>query len=203
MPQNRYGAGSGNGSGQATPPAVLPVSVAEVKQQLNIEHSASDDLIDLHLMAAVDLIDNDGYLGRAMITQTWQDCFPNSLSRARLRMTPFQSLDAVQYYDTEGALQTATLDDFDVYQDGDFVSIGPKSGASWPRADDRPDAIKITYTVGFGDAPEDVPQGIRHAIMMIAAYWYERRLAASDVSLSEAPMAVEALLNRHRLRWYG
>ena len=86
----------------------------------------------------------------------------------------------------------------------DFVEIVVKDGASWPTAQDRTDAIKITYTAGFGDAASDVPRGLRHALLMTVAHWYEsREPVVIGTSVSDLPMAVQALVNRHRVAWYG
>lgn len=187
---------------RVTAPAADPVTLAEVKAHCRISDSDSDTLLNALIAAAVDLIDGDGVLGRAMITQTWAQWVPQSPGRVRLKMGPFQTLDAVQYYDAAGVLQDADETNFRAEKIGDFVEIVPKEGATWPGTQNRNDAIKITYIAGFG-AAADVPQGIRHAILMLIAHWYENREATSEMTLRDAPMAVEALLNRHRVGWYG
>jgi len=184
-------------------PAVEPVTLAEAKAQARIEYDADDALISSLISAAVDLFDGDGQLNRAIITQTWAQWGPQSPGRVRLLMGPFQSLEAVEFYDSEGSLQSADVADFEARKAGDFVTIEPKPGAAWPGAQARQDAIKITYKAGFGDAASDVPDGIRHAILLLVAYWYEHRTAATSLNLRDAPMAVEALIGRHRVGWYG
>ena len=184
-------------------PEVEPVTFVEAKSQAKIEHNVDDALVASLVSAAVDLFDADGQLGRAIITQTWAQWGPQTPSRVRLLMGPFQSLEAVQYYDADGVLQAADVADFETRKAGDFVTVEPKPGAAWPRTQARQDAIKITYKAGFGDAAADVPEGIRHAILLLVAYWYENRMAATSLNLRDAPMAVEALIGRHRVGWYG
>jgi uncharacterized phiE125 gp8 family phage protein len=184
-------------------PASLPVTLSEAKSHCRVDYSDDDAFISALLDAAVSHIDAEGELGRAMITQTWAQWEMQSPGWPRLKMGPFQALVSVEYYDADGALQTATLADFETRLDRDFVIVKPKEDREWPRADTRADAIKITYTAGFGDAASDVPRNIRHAILMLVAHWYENREAVAEARMAPVPMAVEALLNNERVGWYG
>lgn len=185
-------------------PAVLPVSISEVKAQARIDFADDDLFVSSLVSAAVSYLDGQGELGRAMITQTWAQYESQAPGWVRLRMGPFQALQSVEYWDKDGVLQTATLDDFETRLHNDFVICKPKENREWPTADTRQDAIKITYTAGFGDAPSDVPMGIRHAIMMLAAHWYENREAvALGTIATDLPMGVEALIANERVGWYG
>lgn len=170
---------------------------------MRVSHADEDAYITTLIGAAVSHIDGQGALGRAMITQTWAQYVPQAPGWVRLTMTPFQALTSVKYYDEAGALQTATLDDFEAWLDGDFVRVKPKEDREWPTADVRPDAIVITYTAGFGDTAADVPAGLRHAILMLVSHWYENREAASETKLNDVPMAVDALIGNQRVAWYG
>lgn len=182
-------------------PAIHPVTLAEANVQGRVY--GDDAMMEGLIAAAVDMIDGDGLLGRALITQTWAQWVPQSPGYVRLSMGPFQSLVSVEYYDAAGVLRQADVDDYEIRLSGDFVYVAPKDNAAWPTADDRLDAIKITYVAGFGDTAADVPQSIRHAILMLVAHWYNHREASTDLNLKEVPFAVESLLNRHRVAWYG
>lgn len=184
-------------------PAATPISATEAKAHLRVDHSDEDTLISSLIDAAVAYLDARGVLGRAMVTQSWAEWVSNAPGHVRLTVGPFQSLTSVEYYDTDNALQTATLGNFETWLDGDFVRVKPKSGQSWPNAYSRPDAIKITYVAGFGDAGSDVPQGIRQALLLLVGHWYENRIAASDAKLQEIPLAVDALIGAERVGWYG
>jgi len=186
-----------------TPPVASPVSLDEAKAHMRVDGTDSDLTVQRLVSAATDYVDGDGVLGRAMITQTWAQWVPQSPGRVRLVMGPFQSLTSVEYYDADGALQSAVANDFRAEQSRDIVEIVPKENATWPGTQTRPDAIKITYVAGYGDAATDVPEAIRHAILLLAAHWYERREAAGEVSLTDTPMAFDALIGRHRVGWYG
>ena len=188
---------------RVSPPAALPLSLAEAKAHLRITHSSEDDLIDGLIAAAVAYVDGTGLLGRAMITQDWAQWVNQAPGWVRLEIGPFQSLVSVQYYDTDNVLQTATLSDFETRLAGDFVICKPKEDFEWPNAETRQDAIKITYRAGFGDAAGDVPQTVRHAMLLMIAHWYENREASSEKSMAKLPMGVDALLGVERVVWYG
>jgi uncharacterized phiE125 gp8 family phage protein len=68
--------------------------------------------------------------------------------------------------------------------------ISPKSGFNWPVTQIRDDAIKIEYVIGYGDAASDVPQTVRHALMMLVAHWYENR-ETSRMDKMETPFGFE------------
>lgn len=186
-----------------TGPVVTPVSLEEAKLHLRVDNTAEDTLITGLIAAAVAHLDGDGVLGRAMITQTWATWVGNAPGCVRLPVSPFQELTSIKYYDSDNALQTATLSDFETNLDGDFVTVHPKSGFAWPGAYSRRDAIEITYTAGYGDDGADVPQSIRQAILLLVGHWYENRTAVSEASLKEVPKAVDALIGIERVGWYG
>jgi uncharacterized phiE125 gp8 family phage protein len=184
-------------------PLVTPVSLQEAKDHLRVTHDDEDALITSFIDAATDHFDGDGTLGRAMVTQSWAQWVSQSPGPVRLRMGPFQDLTSIEYFDSENALQTATLANFETWRDGDFVLAKPRQGFSWPTAYSRPDAIKITYQAGFGDEGSDVPQSIRHALLLTVGHFYENREATTDMKIETLPMAVEALISNHRVGWYG
>ena len=186
----------------ATAPAETPVSLAEAKMHLRVDGSDEDAFITALIGAAVAHFDGLGVLGRCMVTQTWAQWFAFSPRWVRLRMTPFQSLSSVEYYDQDNVLQTATLADFEVRLDGDFVLVGPVDNAAWPTTYNRIDAVKLTYVVGYGDAA-DVPQSIKQAILLTVGHWYQNREAVAEGNFKELPLAVEALLGCERVGWYG
>jgi len=187
---------------RVTAPAETPITLAEAKTHLRVDSGAEDTYITGLVAAAVSLCDGQGTLGRAMVTQTWAKWVSQAPGVVRIGLGPFIALSAVEYYDTENVLQSATISDFEVRLDGDFVNIRPKKNKVWPAAYIRDDAIKLTFTAGFGGA-SDIPDGIKHALLMLVGHWYANREAVTELSLKDTPMAVEALLGNERVSWYG
>jgi len=114
-----------------------------------------------------------------------------------------QSVTAVKYYDINGVLQTDTLSNYKVIGLSDHSIIQPKSGFTWPTTEQRHDAIKIEYEIGYGNAASDVPQTVRHALLMLVSYYYENREQAQKDVLTSVPYGFDDLLNLDRASWYG
>lgn len=184
-------------------PVTTPISLTEVKAQLRVEHTDDDTLLTRLLNTAVSFTDVRGALGKAMITQKWGQWVPPSPGEVRLILGPFQGLTAVKYYDTDGVLQTATLTDFEVIGPAALPIVRPKTGYSWPTTQSRSDAIKLEYTIGYGDAATDVPDIVRHALLMLVAHWYENREQTSQDVMTDVPFGFTELMNIERNCWYG
>lgn len=185
-------------------PASLPVSVQEAKEQMRVEHSDDDALIDRLINAAVSFVDATGVLGKAIITQTWGQWVKPNPGMVRLAMGPVQTVTAVEYYNTSNILTTDVLENYEWIGPPTFKKIKPREGFTWPNTYDRPDAIRVQYQAGFGDAPSDVPEVIRHALMMLVSNWYENRENELIGTISKTlPFGFDELIGSQRAAWYG
>jgi uncharacterized phiE125 gp8 family phage protein len=185
-------------------PATTPVTLAEVKDQLRVEHTDDDSLINRLISVAVAYTDVQGALGHAMISQKWgQWVDANPAQYVKLMLGPVIQVDAVKYYDTNGTLQTDTLSNYEIYGTEFAKTIGPKEGFNWPVTEDRPDAIRIETTIGYGADTTDVPQTLRHALMMLIGHWYDNRETTMMDELSNVPYGFDMLIDMHRRAWYG
>jgi len=188
---------------RVTAPAALPISVAEAKAQMRVEGNDDDTIIERLVNAAVSFVDVQGVLGRAMITQTWGEWLAPNPSTVMLSLGPVQSVSAIKYYDIDGVLQTATLADFNVFGTPNRITITPKTGKAWPTTQTRDDAIKIEYVIGYGNAASDVPQTVRHGLMMLVAHWYENRETTQEKQMQDLPYGFMEMMNIERNSWYG
>jgi uncharacterized phiE125 gp8 family phage protein len=184
-------------------PSTTPITLAEAKAQMRVETDDDDALITRLIAAAVAFTDAQGTLGKCMITQTWRQWVENNPNEVNMLMSPTITLTAVKYYDSDGALQTATLSDYQVLGPSYYKYVKVKAGFTWPVAQTRPDAIAIEYTVGYGTATTDVPETIRHALLMLVSHWYENREDTTTDRLQSTPFGFEELLSTERAYWYG
>lgn len=185
-------------------PATTPVTLTEVKDQLRVEHTDDDTLINRLISVAVAYTDVQGALGHAMITQKWGQWIDSTPPQTvKLLLGPLIAVTAVKYYDTDGALQTDTLSNYEIFGTEFSTTIGPKEGFAWPVTQDRPDAIRIEYTIGYGSATTDIPETLRHALMMLIGHWYDNRETTMMDELSNVPYGFDALMDMHRRAWYG
>jgi uncharacterized phiE125 gp8 family phage protein len=167
------------------PPANLVVSVDEVKAQARLMlpgetdpfGGAEDALIERLIRSATDeLSAPQGWLGRSLLTQGILLSLDFQPTYAlRIPCPPVQSVDEARYLEQDGSLTTIDLDDFMFDFDADESYMWPRPGRSWPVAARMPGRFKIRFTAGYGNLPDDVPEVIRDALLIMAATKYRDR----------------------------
>lgn len=182
-------------------PANPILTLSEAKAHGLVDHNDDDVKLTRLIEVATDYIDGaDGVLGKALITQRWQEtisAFPTSRFII-LPVGPVQQVASLSYYSNDGVDTVMANDQYRLIVNGDHGVVELVDGASWPPTQIRSDAIRIQYDAGYGDASTDIPEGIRHAALMLVAHWYANTEAVVDYSISELPMAVKSLLFNKR-----
>ncbi|HVV78374.1 MAG TPA: head-tail connector protein [Pseudolabrys sp.] len=178
-----------------TGPAGEPISLAEAKAFLRIEHDDDDDVITALISGARIYV--EAQTRRALITQSWRltrDTWPPT-GRIAVRPGPLQSLAAARVYD--GGVEPIELDVAGFFPD---VAGSELVFAPWVMpAPGRAAGIELDVTVGFGDAAVDVPEPLRQAIRLLAGHWYENRGLVAPGTTSVLPLTVPALLAPYRM----
>lgn len=178
-----------------TAPAAPVFDLDEAREHLNLDRidniqaGPDDALIEEFVRAATAEIDGrDGWLGRALVTQTWRlylDEFPTG--RITLPLPPLQSVASIKYLDRAGT--QATLDPA-AYRVGPFKDPGyvePVFGGQWPQTLPVSDAVEITFVAGYGQ-PADVPAVIKQYLRHRVGQFYEHREAIiAGTIVSEVP----------------
>ncbi|MEP2103089.1 MAG: phage head-tail connector protein [Parasphingorhabdus sp.] len=180
-----------------TPSDPYAAFLGMAKEQLRIGASNEQDvLLTGYIGAAVKYIEretNQVLLNRSL--KITKDCWPEN-GVLTLRKRPVVSVDTVHYYASDG---TRTLLGSTEYQ----VSIGefqtrivPSPEKTWPELQSRRlDAIEIDATFGYGAAIADLPEDLRHVILLLVAHWDDNRGAVAVGTISkELELSVDALL---------
>jgi uncharacterized phiE125 gp8 family phage protein len=193
-----------------TAPDVEPVTLTEVKKHLRLAtttaeataYTSEDDL--LNRLITVARIQAEQETGRAFITQTktmYLDKWPAD-TFIRLPYPPLQS--AVVTYrleDDDDYDETLSTVDTDTVSEPGRIVLQPNE--SWPSGTlytDKP--IKIEFDCGYGDEADDVPEGIKSAILLKISDLYENRgEVVMGVSVSKIADAVDSLLRQYRVFW--
>lgn len=178
-----------------TPPADLPVTLAEQKLWSRVDHSEDDAMLTAAITAATGFVEKA--LGRQLVTASYEltlrgFCWP----LIRLPRPPLTSVTSIIYRDLAGTLVTMPSGDYRVDTTSDPGTVEPVT--SWPAAGDYPDGVAIRYSAGYGD-PADVPENIKIAIKGLTAHWYEEREGVRAFPMSEVPMHVTSIIHQARL----
>lgn len=186
-------------------PAGEPVTLAEIKAHLYVEHTGDDDLITALGLAARQHVED--VTKRALVTQTRVlrlSGFP--IGGDQVIMLPggnIQSVTSVAYTDEDGASQTlaGSVYAFETSTDGGTGLLSLKYGQEWPDTQSRGLPVVVTYVAGWDDdaaSPPDyganVPAAIKTAIKMIVAGLYEQRQSDGEKRIYSNP-AVAMLLS--------
>lgn len=179
-------------------PAAEPVTLAEAKQFIRVEHDDDDDVITALIAGA--RIHIETLTRRALITQTWRivrDAWPEN-GRLALLPVPLVELVAVRIW-ANGTTQTIDLAGFALDSASAPAMLVFTRGTLMPP--ERPSAgIEIDMTCGYGDAAEDVPEPMRQAIRMLVAHWYENRgMVTLGQEVATVAATVAALIGPYRV----
>lgn len=182
-----------------TPPASEPVSLAEAKAFLRIEHDDDDGVIAALIAGA--RLHIEMQTRRATITQVWRltrDVWPTG-GVVPILPAPLQVLLAARVYRSDGGADVIAPENFTVDAIPAPGRLGFTRGAL-PAPERVGGGIEFDVVVGYGDAPEDVPQPLRQAILLLAAHWYENRaLISASGEVASVPSSVLALIAPYRV----
>ena len=177
-------------------PAVEPVSVADARAWLRIDHEGDDALLGDLIRAARVTVENE--TGKALIDQQWRltrDRWPSG-DVLTMPRGPVSGILSVVIYDRDG--------NPDVVDTADLVLDGLSDPArlyfeNRPAPGRRMNGIEIDFSCGYGPSGADVPEPLRRAILMLVAHGYEFRGAfrADDQPVSW-PDGVLPLLRPYR-----
>jgi uncharacterized phiE125 gp8 family phage protein len=63
---------------------------------------------------------------------------------------------------------------------------------TWPPPGQAAGGIEIDFTAGFGAQAGDVPQSVRHALLLLVAHWYEHR---DPIDIGDRTAAIPAAVS--------
>lgn len=193
-----------------TPPDEYPVSVADLKKHMVIDHASDDDLIESYLQAAIAEIDPPhGILGRAMVEQTLTAYLTGFSSIIRLPYPPLISVESVKYTDSDGAEQTVDSDTYEVITGSEPGYISLLDGESWPTdLDEIEFPVFIEYKAGYETAVDGdtrtitVPHGIQIYIMLLVAEMYKERELTQNLAI-KSNLHWFNMIEKYRFRFGG
>lgn len=178
-------------------PAAEPVGLAEAKDYLRIGGDTEDDLVT-HLIAEARARIEE-LTGVAMISRSLRltlDWWPRGMAERRwmrLPVRPAGALSVVRVFDGYGEAHVVT--------DRFTLPAGRAARLMWtdgvfPWQGQRVAGIEIEYEAGFGEAAEDVAEGLRLAVKRLVAHAHASRDA--DTIAGPLPVDIASLVGPWR-----
>lgn len=171
-----------------TPPASEPLTLAEAKAWLKVDHNDEDTLIQLLITAVRERCES--ITGLSLMTQQWVAYLPywpvqtethwwdgvregilslEPMQAVPLRHGPIRQIDGFSLFDRNGNTTVYPSDFYLLDRIRDRVIL--QTGASVPRGERVVNPIEITYTTGY----EIVPGAIKSGLLKLLAHLYEHR----------------------------
>ncbi len=148
-----------------TAPASEPLTVAEAKQFLRIEHTADDALITQAIRAVREAAEQ--YVRCALLPQTWEYTVANPYRcEVRLPFGPAQSIASITATDSAGAVSTLAASSYSLSVDGSMVIF-----VTTPSAE----KIAIRYSASIAADASTLPALIKQGMLHHIAAMLEQR----------------------------
>ena len=160
---------------RTTPPSAEPVSLAEAKLHLRVDHDDEDALISALISAA--RVDCEERLQRTLVTTGWTWTLDSFCGDGFVPRPPLVAVAGIRYFDASGAARDIPPEEYRADTSSDPGRIEPVS--SWPATQDRLAAVTVEFSAGYG-APADVPAPIRQWVLLAIGDMYANRERSAD-----------------------
>lgn len=170
------------------------LSLTDVKTQLRITGTDDDDALRRFISGIRQKTEH--FLGKTIVTSTWElklDCFDDEIE---LPMGPIQSITSVQYVDSDGVTQTLSSSGYQFDRRG---RLKPSYNSDWPSTRYQYDAVTITYIAGethAGNVDRDIQLGM---LLWIGGCDLNRENIMIGTIIAEIPDGAKSLLAPHRI----
>ena len=154
-----------HGISRLVAPTEEPITLAEAKAHLRVEHNADDVLITALIVAARQAAES--HTGRALVSQQWRLTLEDWQDSIELPNPPLISVEAITYLDSLAVRQTLASSVYQVITDTLVGSVQLAYDGAWPAIRAIPGSIRVDYTAGYGIASA-VPQAIK--VWMLIAH---------------------------------
>jgi len=180
-----------------TDATVEPLTLAELKLHLRVDHTEEDTLIESLGKAARRWVER--YTSRSLVSQTWTmslDGFPYD-GCFKLPRGPHLSVESIKYRDEDSVQQTWASTKYKVDPAGgeEAARVMLADGEEWPDTDLDPNSVEVEFKAGYGTTAASVPDTIKAAMKLLIGHWFENREEVITGTIStDIPMATKALL---------
>ena len=204
-----------------TPPSREPLTVIETRENLRLDDDVDETLVMSLIIAARQWAEN--YTGRALITRTvqqWLDGFievdqplwegwktgpdiVNFQNHIELALAPAIAITDIKYYADDDTETTWASSNYYADLIREPARIVLRDGGNYPTNLRAANALKITYTAGYGATTASVPEPIRVAMLQYCAFLYEHRGDLEGNTMPQPPKVLTSLLQPYQIIRFG
>lgn len=183
---------------ELSPPAGEPLTLAEAKAHMRVEHNAEDDLISALIRTVRQHLERDtGLVTMTRGYRVYLDDWPED-GVIRIARAPVRTIEAVTVHDDAGLPQEIDASGFVL--DG-AVLPARLILTRQPAPSRAVNGIEIDFTAGFGATGAEVPDGLKRAMLLHLGLLYDFRGAVSiDDQPAAIPAGYERLVSPYRCR---
>ena len=178
-----------------TPPANPPVDQSEVEKFLRYDDTLQASIITTLIDTARREVER--FTNRALVNTDFAYYVPDFKRNIPLPVSGIDSSTvSIQYIDTNDVLQTVDPSLYGIDAISEIPSVYEEyNGNGWPtdvKCGD-PNAVKISFTAGFGADESAVPAGIKEAIYLLVGGMFEERESDTPVRIETIPIVARVL----------
>lgn len=188
-----------------TGPLVEPLDLDEVKKHLKVGSTSEDTLLDTWISAARQHFEEQ--TGRQVMNATWEYWLAEAPSQLEIELpkAPLRSVVSISYDDAVGDPQTFDVANYTVTAPSDPTCprgrVALVTGSNWPTVTAKPNAMRIRFVAGYGDARGDVPELLRAALYLLVAQFHRFRSEvheAGNGALTTLPIGATTILQAYK-----
>lgn len=175
-----------------TPPAIEPVTLADMRAHLRLDTADEDALLTALITVAREHIERE--TGLVLIARPFRLCLDSWPGDGILTISrgPVRSVTAVTVYDGEGQGEAVSLD-------GHLLDGEARPARLWLTAVPEPgrmlNGIEVEFIAGFGESGADVPETLKRAMLLhVAAMFATRGVVAADAQPAVVPPGYDRLI---------
>ena len=178
-----------------------PVSLAEAKAHLRVDHTNDDSYISTLITASRQSLEisTRRSLGTGQTYQVSYHSFPTVYNRLVIPNPPIVSVTSLQYYDVNNSLITVDSTKYHVENQSEGVGyISLDDGFSRPTiSKERIAPVVLTYNTGYANLPKPLHQSI---LLLVAHYYDTREPVAMGVAPMKVQRSVDFIVDQYKIR---
>lgn len=176
-----------------------PVSLAEVREQLQLDDNLQGIYLQRLVRTAVDTIEGPYGAGLALTAQTWDLFLDDFPSEIRIPIGPLTAVESIVFTDADGNADQVLATS--IYEVDDVRGlVRRRRDQAWPTTGDVYNAVRVRFSAGFAILPEDMKQAV---LMLVAHYHQNREAVVVGTTAAELPLSVAWIVDRYRRAWFA